>query len=70
MIAQAENKSRPSSPGRLRRAMARLAAAVKRLFDHDHYQPEKHYMRGPGPKWQAKRKEAARREETSSDTTP
>ncbi len=20
----------------------------------DHYRPERHYMRGPGPKWQAK----------------
>ena len=25
---------------------------VPGLFDH--YQPERHYMRGPGPKWRAK----------------
>ena len=23
----------------------------------DHYQPERHYMRGPGPKWREKRGE-------------
>ena len=27
-------------------------ALTKALFDD--YRPEKHYMRGPGPKWQAK----------------
>ncbi len=35
--------------GFLRRALLRLA---RRL--NDPYRPEKHYMRGPGPKWHAK----------------
>ena len=33
----------------LRRALLRL---TRRL--NDPYRPEKHYMRGPGPKWHAK----------------
>ena len=35
--------------GFLRRALLRL---TRRL--NDPYRPEKHYMRGPGPKWHAK----------------
>jgi hypothetical protein len=31
---------------------ADLAYAFERVFDP--YRPELHYMRGPGPKWQAK----------------
>jgi hypothetical protein len=29
-----------------------LAALFPHLFDH--YRPERHYMRGPGPAWRAK----------------
>jgi hypothetical protein len=38
--------------GLLRRA-TELAQAWRRLFG-DTYRPEKHYMRGPGPKWREK----------------
>lgn len=31
---------------------ARLAMLIQRLCDP--YRPERHYMRGPGPKWHAK----------------
>jgi hypothetical protein len=33
-------------------ARAEFALAFKALFDP--YRPERHYMRGPGPKWHAK----------------
>jgi len=33
-------------------ACAEVALAFKALFDP--YRPERHYMRGPGPKWRAK----------------
>jgi hypothetical protein len=33
-------------------ACAELVLAFKALFDP--YRPERHYMRGPGPKWHAK----------------
>ena len=33
-------------------ACAEFVVAVKALFDP--YRPERHYMRGPGPKWRAK----------------
>jgi len=33
-------------------AYADLVYAFKTLFDP--YRPERHYMRGPGPKWHAK----------------
>ena len=33
-------------------ACATFALAFRTLFDP--YRPERHYMRGPGPKWQAK----------------
>jgi len=32
--------------------VAELAHFLKSLFDS--YHPERHYMRGPGPKWRAK----------------
>jgi hypothetical protein len=32
---------------------------VRKLFDP--YRPERHYMRGPGPKWHAKHKAGAGR---------
>ncbi len=37
----------------LRRELADLWRAFKGPFDP--YRPERHYMRGPGPKWHAKR---------------
>jgi hypothetical protein len=33
-------------------ACAEFVLAFKALFDP--YRPERHYMRGPGPKWRAK----------------
>jgi len=40
----------------LRRSMSLLVASWHRLIKSacDPYRPELHYMRGPGPKWQAK----------------
>jgi len=38
-------------------ALTQRLAAVLRGMTHDvahHYHPERHYMRGPGPAWQAK----------------
>ena len=32
--------------------LADLSRALRGLFDP--YRPERHYMRGPGPKWRAK----------------
>lgn len=32
---------------------AALQALLKRLTTHDRYRPERHYMRGPGPKARA-----------------
>jgi hypothetical protein len=37
----------------LRRGAAVLARSWRRLVGEP-YRPEKHYMRGPGPKWRAK----------------
>jgi hypothetical protein len=39
-----------------RRSFDKLAAAWHRLLNDlfDPYRPERHYMRGPGPKWRAK----------------
>jgi hypothetical protein len=34
------------------RDVAELVGALRSLVDH--YRPELHYMRGPGPKWRAK----------------
>jgi hypothetical protein len=40
----------------LLRRLDRIATGWHRLIDRalDGYRPERHYMRGPGPKWQAK----------------
>ena len=44
--------SRPGSP------LARFWAGLRKdLFDP--YRPERHYMRGPGPKWHEKHPDAA-----------
>ena len=41
--------------------MLRIAAPLRRLVRawSDHYRPELHYMRGPGPKWREKHAQAA-----------
>ena len=36
------------------RRLAALAQGWRRLVGEPSYRPEKHYMRGPGPKWRAK----------------
>ncbi len=41
-----------------RRRLAALAQGWRRLVGGPYYRPEKHYMRGPGPKWRAKYAEA------------
>jgi len=40
----------------LRRRLDRIVTGWHRLIDRacDGYRPERHYMRGPGPKWHAK----------------
>jgi hypothetical protein len=40
----------------LLRRLDRLVTGWHRLIDRaiDSYRPERHYMRGPGPKWHAK----------------
>ena len=38
----------------MKRGCGRITALWRRLtrpFDGNRYQPERHYMRGPGPKW-------------------
>ena len=41
----------------------KIAAACQRMLIDmfDPYQPERHYMRGPGPKWHAKHRRCAAR---------
>jgi hypothetical protein len=52
----------PSSPALSETASVRaeigsiVRALVRDFFDP--YRPERHYMRGPGPKWRQKRQEA------------
>jgi hypothetical protein len=43
------------------RRLGRIVTGWHRLIDHvrDGYRPERHYMRGPGPKWHAKHGAAA-----------
>jgi hypothetical protein len=36
----------------LGRTIAAMLAALRDMFDG--YRPERHYMRGPGPKWHAR----------------
>jgi hypothetical protein len=42
----------------LRHGAAALTQGWLRLIGETTYRPEKHYMRGPGPKWRAKHAEA------------
>jgi hypothetical protein len=50
---------KPPGPRQTRRETlaARYAVFIHDLFDD--YQPERHYMRGPGPKWREKHPDAA-----------
>jgi hypothetical protein len=45
----------------MRRNLTNSFRGLLRTFAHtfDTYRPELHYMRGPGPKWHAKRSAAA-----------
>ena len=45
----------------LLRRLDRIATGWHRLIDRalDGYRPERHYMRGPGPKWHAKHRAPA-----------
>lgn len=47
---------------------ADLGRALRNLFDP--YRPERHYMRGPGPKWHAKQNPAPAVVEPGSLTFP
>ena len=42
------------------RRIDRIVMEWRRLIDRvcDSYRPERHYMRGPGPKWHAKHRAA------------
>jgi len=42
---------------RFSRDVAELVGVLRSLVDH--YRPELHYMRGPGPKWRAKHAQPA-----------
>lgn len=48
---------RKSKPGLAQTLAILWHGLTKDLFDT--YRPERHYMRGPGPKWQAKHGGAA-----------
>ena len=59
--------ARPSPPRRVLRLASGISRFIHRLVDRLHnppgsslYQPELHYMRGPGPKWRAKHAPVAR----------
>jgi hypothetical protein len=53
-MARLSRRSAPqdSCLGAIAAAGAEFVLAFKALFDP--YRPERHYMRGPGPKWRAK----------------
>jgi hypothetical protein len=36
-----------------------LIEGLQRLRQTNRYRPERHYMRGPGPKWRAKQRQQA-----------
>jgi hypothetical protein len=52
----------------LRRAMER--APIWRKFIGQSYRPEKHYMRGPGPKWREKYAHAGARRPSDPAQSP
>ena len=41
----------------MRREISKAVGELRRTIGHvlERYRPELHYMRGPGPKWRAKR---------------
>jgi len=45
----------------MRKNLSNTVRELSRTFAHlfNSYRPELHYMRGPGPKWQAKRSNSA-----------
>jgi hypothetical protein len=49
-------RSMRSPTVQLRRKLNEVARRVSKIIAtaHDPYRPERHYMRGPGPKWFAK----------------
>ena len=51
--------SSSKAPSLRRTAVAVWHSLAKDLFDH--YRPELHYMRGPGPRWHAKHAQPANR---------
>ncbi len=48
---QPQKRSSRKAPG-LAKDFSDLGRALRSLFDP--YRPERHYMRGPGPRWHAK----------------
>jgi hypothetical protein len=52
----ARDQTARNLPPRRARGIRAVAAFCRRLTRElfDPYHPERHYMRGPGPKWQAK----------------
>jgi hypothetical protein len=52
MVRQAQAGAKDSCCDAIAAACAEFVLALKALFDP--YRPERHYMRGPGPKWHAK----------------
>ena len=53
-MSMASHTATARRPGKGRseiaREIARFIDEFRRIL-FDHYQPERHYMRGPGPKW-------------------
>ena len=43
-----------------------IAALWSALYKDTYYHPERHYMRGPGPKWHAKHDDVSAQPATSS----
>lgn len=60
MSTQALTRNHQQAAPRLREAIVQLIAGLRRDLAGG-YRPERHYMRGPGPRWYAKhaRAEAA-----------
>jgi len=43
------------------KACVAVVNAYRTLITPDHYRPEAHYMRGPGPKWRARHAQVSSR---------
>lgn len=52
--------------------MLRVVEAMRRLVRDlsDHYRPELHYMRGPGPKWREKHAPPAQQRQARNSASP